>query len=66
MVITVGIVALITGLIGGFYLRGYIEGDVIDSLRTGLEQAEEYIDSLETKIVELTPKPKVKKTKAAE
>lgn len=58
MVILGAVIGFVVGVFGGYFLRGYMEGDVIGSLRDGLAEAETYIDSLEDKIVELTPKPK--------
>jgi len=67
MVIFASIAAFIAGIVGGFYLRGYVEGDEIGSLRDALDSAYTEIESYENKIAELVAektKPKKPKTKA--
>lgn len=63
MVIFVGVAAFGIGIVGGYYLRGYLEGDVIGSLRDALSSAYDEIEALEDKIAEKVLKAKPKKTK---
>ena len=61
MVIFVGVAAFGVGIVGGYYLRGYLEGDVIGSLRDALSSAYDEIEALEDKIAEKVLKAKPKK-----
>jgi len=63
MVIFVGVAAFGIGIVGGYYLRGYLEGDVIGSLRDALSSAYDEIEALEDKITEKVLKAKPKKAK---